>query len=375
MSTTRRVGLIVNPVAGMGGRVGLKGTDGQETLERALNLGATPLSPERATVALKTLAESASEQFELLVAPGAMGEKVAQACQLDHNVIGTVTEHRTRAADTEIVAREMLNYGVDLLMFAGGDGTARNIYNAVGTALPVVGIPTGVKMHSAVHARNPRSAGLLAAHFIDAADAQTEELEVMDIDEDAFRRGTVSAKLYGYLRVPVGRGLLQGLKVGSTDSDEAVLGAIAEEVVGMMQADAYYLIGPGTTTRAIADRLAVQKTLLGVDVIKDGELLASDAPESDLLDFVQQGPAFIIVTPIGGQGFIFGRGNQQLSHRVIEQVGAGNILVVATPAKLASLDGNPLLVDTGDPEVDQQIAGYRRVITGYRSETVYETSA
>ncbi|HUV91339.1 MAG TPA: ATP-NAD kinase, partial [Anaerolineae bacterium] len=241
----------------------------------------------------------------------------------------------------------------------------------------VLGIPAGVKIHSAVFATNPRSAGDLALLVLQGRASGRREAEVMDIDEEAFRQGIVAARLYGYLNIPFQRRLVQGLKTASDPGEKVATEAIAWEVVDGMDDDGYrylYIIGPGTTTRAIASRLGVPKTLLGVDVVRGGELVAADANESQLLALLEEHLAKVVVTPIGGQGYIFGRGNQQISPRVIERVGKEHVIVVSTAAKIQALGGRPLLVDTGDREVDRMLSGYIRVVTGYREQTVYKVS-
>jgi len=264
---------------------------------------------------------------------------------------------------------------VDLILFAGGDGTARDIYNAIGDQVPVLGIPAGVKIHSAVFGISPRNAGELARLFISGKAPRLREAEVIDIDEEALRQGIVSVKLYGYLRVPFQKRLLQGLKTPSHGGEEEALAAIAYDVIEKMGGDSLYIIGPGTTTRAIVSELGLKKTLIGVDVILNGKMVGTDVNESQLLEFLLQREAKIIITPIGGQGFLFGRGNQQLSPDVIRKVGRDNIMVVATPDKIHSLRGRPFLVDTGDPAVDELLCGYMKVITGFREQIVYKVSA
>jgi predicted polyphosphate/ATP-dependent NAD kinase len=264
--------------------------------------------------------------------------------------------------------------GVDLILFAGGDGTARNIHNAVGTSVPVLGIPAGVKIHSAVYAVTPSSAGKVASMFLDGRLRSAIEAEVMDIDEEAFRGGTVAAKLYGYLLVPEDKKFIQSVKSGGIRTERESLHAMAGDVIAGMDGedDCYYIIGPGTTTRAIMDRLGLENTLLGVDVVREKKVVASDVAEQQLLELVKGGKARIVVTAIGGQGHIFGRGNQQLSPAVIREVGVDNITVVATKEKLVSLNDKPLLVDTGDAELDDELSGYIRVTTGFRDYAMYK---
>jgi predicted polyphosphate/ATP-dependent NAD kinase len=263
-------------------------------------------------------------------------------------------------------AQEMLTEGVNLLLFAGGDGTARNIYDVVRHKVPVLGIPSGVKIHSAVFAVNPRGAGEVAVLFLEGGLTKIRISEVMDIDEPAFRSGKVVGKLYGTLRVPEENKYVQSAKCGGIQSEKEALYGIAASVIELMEEpDCYFIIGSGTTTKVIMDTLGLEKTLLGVDIIRNKVGAAKDVGENMLMDFIRKKKAKIIVTVIGGQGHIFGRGNQQISPRVIREVGCENIVVVATREKLASLRGRPLLVDTGDEKLDRDLTGYIKVITGY----------
>jgi len=371
MSAKSTIGLIVNPVAGLGGRVGLKGTDGADTVRRARAMGAAPHAALRARQVLDGIAASLGDVIDLVTPPGAMGADIALAAGFRPALTDMVAPGETTAADTKRAARAMRERGVALILFAGGDGTARDVEQTIGTSLPVLGIPAGVKMHSAVYATSPRAAAALLLRLLRGASWRCREAEVMDIDEDAFRQGRVSARLFGYLLVPQDPGLVQGLKTGSGGGEDAALAGIAADVVARMEDDALYIVGPGTTTRAIAARLGLPKTLLGVDVVRRGALVAADVNEAGLRELLGGTPARIVVTPIGGQGHLFGRGNQQISPWVIARVGREHIIVVATPGKLAALRGQPFLVDTGDPALDAALAGFVRVVTGYRAETVY----
>lgn len=367
------MGLIVNPIAGIGGKVGLKGSDGAEIQRKARELGAMPQAQNRAIQALERI--KPVDSLEVITYPGEMGEDAARTCGFEPRVIGSIRPGKTTAKDTMNAARAMLRLDVDLLLFAGGDGTARDIYNAIGDHLPVLGIPAGVKIHSAVFGTNPHTAGELAASYLQGKVSTLREAEVMDIDEEAVRQGTVSARLYGYLKVPFQRRLLQGLKAPSNPGEKVAMAAIAVDVVDNMEPGCLYIIGPGTTTRAITSRLGLDKTLIGVDVVSEGKLVAADVNESQLLKLLEGRRAKIIVTPIGGQGYIFGRGNQQISPEVIKRVGRENIIVVSTLEKIHSLGGRPLLVDTGDQQVDEMLSGYIRVVTGYNERVVYRVSS
>jgi predicted polyphosphate/ATP-dependent NAD kinase len=364
-----KLGLIVNPIAGMGGAFALKGSDDPELVAAARDRGALPVAPERAVEALRLLAP-VRDSVELLAYPGEMGEFEARAAGLEPGVVGSIGAV-TSAADTRAAAAALADREVGLLLFAGGDGTAVDILEAVGDRVPVLGVPAGVKMHSAVFAVNPKSAGEVAARFLDRGARELREAEVMDVDEATLRAGAVSARLHGYLTVPAERRLVQSAKARTLAADGAAQEGIAHYVTERVFGEQTWFVGPGTTTRAVLDLLGLEKTLLGVDVVRAGAFVAADADERRLLELAGEGDAGIVVTPVGGQGFVFGRGNQQLSARVIERVGNDRIVVIATEAKIAALGGRPLRVDTGDPAVDAILSGYRRVIVGYNREIVY----
>lgn len=365
-----KLGFIVNPIAGMGGRVGLKGTDGVETLEKARHLGAIPESPKKAKKALEALVP-VKDKIELFTYPGAMGEDEAKEMGFSPKVLGGKIED-IGPKYTEEAAKKMLDEGVSLIIFAGGDGTARNIYNAIGTKVPVIGIPAGVKIHSGVYASHPRAAGEIALKYLQDSEMELKETEVMDIDEEAFREGIVTARLYGYVNVPLEPALVQFQKSGAIESEEEAIDGITINIIEEMEDDVVYLIGSGTSTRPIMEELGLPNTLLGIDIIKNKKLVASDVTEKEILEYIDGKNTKIIVTVIGGQGYIFGRGNQQLSGEVIKKVGKENIIIISTKNKLLSLDGRPLLVDTGDDEVNQMFNGYIKVLINYGTESVQE---
>jgi len=363
----KAIGLIVNPVAGMGGSVGLKGTDGG-MYKKALELGAEPVTPKRTSDLLAHIERK--DAITLLVAPGKMGEQYIEGFDGSFRVTGGIGEE-TSAEDTKRIANEMVDRGVELLIFVGGDGTARDIYDAIGSRVPVVGVPAGVKVFSSVFALSARAAAEMVDAFLEGTDV-TEE-EVLDIDEEAFREDRLASRLYGYLLVPEVQRFLQPGKAASSVSKSSRESKrdIAAFVVEEMDPERLYLLGPGTTLRAITDEMGLPKTLLGVDAVRAGELVGKDLNERGILSlFERYEQRTIVVTPIGGNGFIFGRGSKQFTLEVIRQVGKKNVTVVATRDKMGKLDC--LRVDTGDPEVDGMLSGYITVTVGYKEGMMVE---
>lgn len=357
----KKIGLIVNPIAGMGGSVGLKGTDG-EMHKKALELGAEPISPTRTKDLFSHL--KGKEHIALFVAPGKMGEAYIQGTAIAFTVIGNAGGE-TSVEDTKRIAKQMLSEGIELLIVVGGDGTARDIYDVVGLKVPVVAVPSGVKIFSSVFASSARAAAGLVDAFLKSTEV-TEE-EVLDIDEQAFREGRLDSKLYGYLLVPDYRTFLQAGKEssGSGKSTAESKKEIARYIVSAIDKNTLYLLGPGTTVKAVADEIGVSKTLLGVDSVADGRLTGEDLNERGILDQLgQYEKRKMIITPLGGNGFIFGRGNKQFSPEVIRKVGRENLIVVGTIDKLNKLEA--LRVDTGDFELDELLSGYIEVITCYK---------
>lgn len=363
----KKIGLIVNPFAGIGGRVGLKGSDGIETVKKAIELGAVSPAPERAIITLKKIS-ILQKEIKLYTYPYEMGEDEAKDSGfINPVVIGTIVKGETTPEDTKKAALKMAKRGVELLLFVGGDGTARDIYDAIDSEVPVLGIPAGVKIHSSVFAITPQHAGDLVEKFI-KKDLPLRATEVMDLDENLFRKGKISAQLYGYMNVPFERKLIQGAKSRSSFSTNKIR-EIAQFIVDNMSEEYYYILSTGTTVKAIGDILHIDKTLLGVDLVYKKKLIGKDLNEKELLKFIVDKRAKIIVTVIGGQGYIFGRGNQQISPQIIRMVGKKNLIVIATQDKLISL-GRPLLVDTGESGCDKYLSGYMRVITGYNEESI-----
>ncbi|MDQ4214994.1 ATP-NAD kinase family protein [Microbacterium sp. ASV81] len=419
------IGLVVNPVAGVGGPAGLAGSDGGAVQARAAERGSVPRAHERAVQALTIIARSHPGE-RILTAAGPMGEAAVAAAGLVPAVV-FAPGLPTTADDTAAAVAAVAAAGASLVLVVGGDGTLRDAVRGLAsctfsseslseavdssgslseaaegdrdetqrpaddrvssrsvpepvegrstTGIVVLGIPAGVKMYSPVFAVSPVAAGSLAVDWLGSDPVPTAEREVLDVDEAALRRARVEPVLYGTLRVPQRLGRTQARKAPTPVTEEAAVASAARGAVGAMRPGVRYLLGPGGTTARIAAELGVAKTPLGVDVVLDGAVIAAGADERTLLDQVAAGPAKAVVTVIGGQGFLLGRGNQQLSARVIRALGDDPLLVVAPEQKLVDLGGRPLLVDTGDPALDATLAGHVRVITGAEATAFYAVAA
>jgi predicted polyphosphate/ATP-dependent NAD kinase len=352
------IGLLINPIAGMGGRVGLKGTDG-EYME-ALRRGAQPGAALRARSTLMSIKDI---PICFLTCGGEMGENSLRASGISNFQVGYRYTNSSSAQDTRDACREFLRQGVSLILFCGGDGTARDVFSVVGDKVPMLGIPAGVKMYSAVFGVNPSACAEIIQHLDIAV---LRDSEVVDVDEEAYRRGELSTKLYGYARVPsLPLRAQMGKQEYAAPDEEGAKQDISLFITEIMREDTLYILGAGTTTEEIAHRTGVEKTLLGVDVMMNGHLLARDADEQTLLSLLERvEKAKIIVSPIGAQGFVLGRGTQTISPAVIRKVGVANVIVVATPHKLAGT--RTLYIDTGEESLDQLFGDSILVISGYR---------
>jgi len=355
----KRIGFLINPVAGMGGAVGLKGTDGN--VEEARLRGARPQAQDRAQITMARL--SLQDGLSFITCSGAMGETTLKETGVQDYQVIYQYNGESSAEDTRQAALAFKKTGVDLILFCGGDGTARDIFDAVGRDVPILGIPAGVKMYSAVFAIDPATAAELVTGY-DVASLR--DSEVMDVDEEAYRAGELKTRLHGIARTPVLAGKVQISKhVFEEEDEERAKKEIARFIREIMIRDVVYILGAGTTTDAIARELGIHKTLLGVDAIKNGKMVARDLSEKSLRVLLEQGQeAKIILSPIGAQGFILGRGNQQISARIVKAVGRENLIIVATPHKLRE---TPVLyVDSGDAVLDTEFGDTIQVISGYR---------
>ena len=366
-----KIAFIVNPIAGMGGRVGLKGTDG--VLEKAIELGAKPVAPERATEFLKELKESeVMDKIKIFTCPGQMGEEEAKKVGINIEIFPMEKRATTTAEDTKQAVKLAVEspYNVDLIVFVGGDGTARDVLDALKEReceIPVLGVPAGVKMYSGIFAVNPAEAVEVLEAYING-ETKITEFEIMDADETAIRSDRFAIRLYGYLKGPYLPMRIQGTKQVSpeTADEKENQRAIAKFVIENIKPDAAYILGPGTTVKTLADMLGIKKTVLGVDLYQKGKVI-NDVNEKTLIEKIEDWKnTWIIVSPIGGQGMIFGRGNQQISPEIIKRVGKEHIIVLATKSKIQRIEGGLLRVDTGDAETDEMLRGYIKVITDYR---------
>ena len=379
-----KLGFVINPIAGMGGRVGLKGTDG--VLTEALRRGASPVAGERALETIERFIELLTnlntidlrrgEDIEWYTCAGSMGYDVLTAAGLEKvakNHVQIIYEptnpEKTTANDTKLACEKLVEARVELILFCGGDGTARDVYSVVKDKVLLLGIPAGVKMHSGVFAMHAKTAGdLLLTYYRNEMD--TADGEVLDLDEDLYRAGEWNIRLFGVAKTPYDANLIQrGKHLVETASENVIKEEIAEFIKEDMaeQPEIMYILGSGSTLQAIANHLGIKGTLLGIDAVLENRLLGTDLNEQQLLKLLEEHHEVkLILSPIGAQGFILGRGNLQLSPEVIKKIGIDNIEVVSTPAKLDNIE--VLRVDTNDAELDRAFItkGWFPVKVGYR---------
>ncbi len=364
------LGLLINPISGMGGAVGLKGTDGRDILLKAIQLGAQPNAINRARELLKEL-KSIKSKLRFITCPGIMGETVLKEMNFDY----TCVNHQifTRMEDildatpkhTEIASEIMKNdKNLNLILFVGGDGTARDIIKIVGNDKPCLGIPAGVKVFSSVFSLNPRKASSIIIQFL-YGEIPLKKSEVLDIDENEYREGNLISKLYGYLLTPYAPDFSQTSKIGTPASDLSNQERIGKRIIEILEKEVYYLLGPGTTIKAITDHLNQKKTLLGIDILLNKKIFAQDLNERQILDFIDKKKAKIITSLTGHQGFLFGRGNLQFSSKVLRTVSTKNLIIVSTKYKLNNIPNQILRIDTRDPELDKKLKGLYKVLVDY----------
>ncbi len=385
-----KLGFLINPIAGIGGRVGLKGSDGPDTPKKALEMGARPMAGEKAMDFLSAL--KCTGDIEIYTCGGRMGQSALEEAGMAYHEVVYSPAEISSAADTSAAIDEFESRGIDLIAFCGGDGTARDVYGAIKrysglgrnrsgqhtseSGTPIIGIPAGVKMYSSVFALSPEAAAFTVCAFTRVPD-MLAEAEIMDLDEEAVREGKpgVRVKLHGMTMIPFDPTSIQRAKTPSAPEEkefaEAIASCLVEEMEKEESHDILYILGPGSVKKAMLHKLGLEGSFLGVDAIRDGRMVGLDLSEKailELLDLLDEegeiGIAQIIVTPIGAQGFVLGRGNHQISPDVLKRVGSDNIRIVATPHKLSHTPR--LFVQTGDKELDMDLAGYRKILVGYR---------
>ncbi len=367
-SPVRKIAVLINPIAGIGGSLGLKGSDEMPT-EHYPQSWQDSRSNQRFARVLACLPSALVEAVEWLAGAGMGGQDCLQSFDLQCQALNN---SESGGAQTRGWVEQALAAEVDLILFVGGDGTARDVCASAGSC-PVLGVPAGVKMHSGVFAVSPDAAAPILEDFIQGRWLDIEQAEVRDIDEQAFRDGRVKSRLFGELWVPRKGQFLQRTKVSGREVEELVLADIAAEVVGRCYDADWLLLGPGTTVRAVAEELGVDNTLLGFDWVEQGKTVAADLDAAAIVKRLESasGEGLAVVTAIGGQGHVIGRGNQQLSPQALRLLTRDRLMVVATKTKLSELDGAPLIMDSNDPELDRAWEGPLRVITGYRDEVLY----
>lgn len=370
----KSVGLVVNPIAGMGGKVGLKGTDGKEILKKARELGSVPEAPLKAVRALEKLLPI-KDNLIVYAAGGDMGENEAKEADLNYEVIYSPDEGDTSVSDTTAVCERFEEKNVDLILFVGGDGTARDIHQAIETRIPVIGIPAGVKIYSAVHGNSPESAGKLAHDYLNGVDLTLKEAEVIDLDEEGFRNDEVDIQVFGYMTVPHDETYMQNMKSPSPQSDAEAQESAALHILDNLEEDVFYIIGSGSTPSQILKELNQPVTILGIDIMRNKETVAKDVSEKEIFETIGEERAKLIVTPMGGQGYILGRGNQQLSSEVLKHIDKDDLIVVATPGKIQTLGRRDMLIYTLDDEINNKLSGYYKVVVGYGQETMKKASS
>ncbi|MHA1974907.1 MAG: ATP-NAD kinase family protein [Candidatus Hodarchaeales archaeon] len=377
----RTVGFLINPIAGMGGRVGLKGTDSSEILLKAIQRGAKPVAEVRAKMFLKAItAYPECDKIKFIVPQGKMGRDIfsqlkKEGKSLNFTILDNIAiSEPSTNIDTFNTSKALVKLGVDLLIFVGGDGTARDVLKAIGhDTIPILGIPSGVKIHSGVFALTVNKAAQILVNFVNDR-TEIVESEIIDLDENEFREDRIKTRMFGTALVPSVPTLLQVTKSSTNYSNSEIdnITALTNSLKPMIRTNEIYILGSGSTikkiSKAFGHRVFSAKTVLGIDIVKNDNILKKDAYEQEILEILDKYPkdkVTVILTPIGGQGFILGRGNQQISPKVVRTVGFNNFLIVATKNKIHNLADKTLHIDTGDPSLDKELSGYKKVLVDF----------
>jgi len=378
-----RLGLLVNPDAGLGGRLGLKGSDGQA--ETARSLGAEDRSGPRTTAMLQHFSRihrNGADELEWITSFGRMGtDWVPVDAEIGRFETVHTTTGGTSASDTSEAITAFLEAGIDLLVYSGGDGTTRDIVEAFEqngqSSTPVIGVPAGVKMHSGCFASSPKAAAEVLSAWL-SGDLLVSSTEVLDLDEERYRQGEWAVRLYAEAFSPNSPRWMQGSKeLIQTDSEEEIIEGLSDHIGESLVTDDRLIIwGSGGTLRTIGEQLGFSPTTLGIDATVGESQVGTDLDEAGILKILEShsGPASLLLSPMGGQGFLIGRGNLQLSPDVLRKVGIDNIMGVVTPAKLLTV--RFLRVETGDEKLDAEFEEkrYMKVLQGYRTTRILPVS-
>ena len=360
-----RLAVVVNPDAGLGGRLGFKGSDGRAAEARAA--GAEDRAGPRMKQCLERLSELARHPIEIISWEGRMGGDWIPG---EYTVTGNTPE----ATDANSTAEFINSHEPDLFLYAGGDGTTRDIVEALGDReIPIVGVPGGVKMHSGCFATTPKAAAEVVWSFV-TGDLMVARTEVMDLDEEVYQLGEWKVRMYGEAFTPASPRWMQGAKEQvQRESESETLEAMAMHVQSLVEDDPDLMIvwGSGGTLRQMCKELGFESTLLGIDIQHNGNMF-HDLNEQGIIQHINQhnGAKLLLLSPMGGQGFLIGRGNLQLSPTVLRGIGIENILGIATPAKLLGL--SEVRIDTGDETLDEEIRArkYLKMLQGYRTTRI-----
>ncbi len=333
-------------------------------------MGGEPLAEMRGMQFLSCL--KCVNDLEIFTCGGSMGQDVLEKASIEYRKLVIEPGELTSAIDTKAAIKEMENLGVGLIVFCGGDGTARDVHDVLSGRIPILGIPAGVKVYSSVFALSPTTAASMVCGFAREG-MELAGAEIMDLDEEAARNNEPGArvKLHGMASVPFDPSSMQRAKSPSNPEEKEFAQAIAKTLVEEMgdNSETLYILGPGMVKRAILHELGLEGSFLGVDAVKKGEMMGQDINEKGIVELLElldeNSKSRIVVTPIGAQGFVLGRGNHQISPEVLKRIGADNINIVATPQKLARTPR--LFVQTGEPELDREISGFRKILMGYRT--------
>lgn len=372
-------GLIINPIAGVGGALALKGSDGKDTVAQALHLGAHKQAAKRVASCLQPLL-AYQHQLHFITCPNEMGELTLKQLGFSYELLDLpdFNPHASTALDTQNACYKMRELAPDLLLFAGGDGTARDVCAIIQETLPVLGIPAGVKIHSSVYAISPQGASEVLQAFVRGELVNIGAGEVRDLDEQAYRQGQVKAKHFGDMRVPQLGYFVQATKQGGIECPELALEELQAEIENLLaeqqqiEPQTLFLIGAGNTMQQIFARMGYHTSLLGIDALIGERIVCQDMNAAQIAELLEQQPVTqVFISVIGRQGHIIGRGNQPLSAKNLTRIGKSNIKVIATKGKIKSLENRPLVIDSGDATLDKQWAGSIEVITGYQDRILY----